>query len=191
MRCSRKTQNRRHFWSCAWFLRYKTVNCHRDRGGPGHETQNCCHFWTYNSFMALWSRSCPPLRICNSEITSPSFCAHPPRAGLFMHPRSLFFCVCFMCVFSRVSGTWWFLFSTPTLNEKQFFAGGGFSSYCGEPEPPQQKNTPELPQTKTAPGFRSKTTKRTRPLQHKKKTRPCRANPRKSGCGAGRPSIFA
>ena len=25
---------------------YKTVNNHRDRGGPGRETQNCRHFWT-------------------------------------------------------------------------------------------------------------------------------------------------
>ena len=25
---------------------YKSVNSHRDRGGPGRETQNCRHFWT-------------------------------------------------------------------------------------------------------------------------------------------------
>ena len=31
-------------------LRYKNVNSHRDRGGPGRETQNCRHFWT-----CLWS----------------------------------------------------------------------------------------------------------------------------------------
>ena len=24
----------------------KSVNSHRDRGGPGRETQNCRHFWT-------------------------------------------------------------------------------------------------------------------------------------------------
>ena len=37
----RETQNCRHFWNRVGFSRLKSANCHRDRGNPGHETQNC------------------------------------------------------------------------------------------------------------------------------------------------------
>ena len=42
----RETQNCRHFSTRLGYLRLKSVNSHRDRGGRGRETQNCRHFWT-------------------------------------------------------------------------------------------------------------------------------------------------
>ena len=35
-----------HFWTRLGSSRLESVNNHRDRGGCGHETQNCRHFWT-------------------------------------------------------------------------------------------------------------------------------------------------
>ena len=35
----RGTQNCRHFWTCLWSSRFKSVNSHGDRGGPGRERQ--------------------------------------------------------------------------------------------------------------------------------------------------------
>ena len=40
----RERQNRRHFWPRLGSSRLKSVNSHRDPGGPGRETQNCHRF---------------------------------------------------------------------------------------------------------------------------------------------------
>ena len=40
------------FWTRLGSLRLKSVNSHRDRGGPAHETQNCRHFWTSSRLFA-------------------------------------------------------------------------------------------------------------------------------------------
>ena len=37
---------------------YDSVNCHRDRGGRGRETQNCRHFWTRLASSRLKSVNC-------------------------------------------------------------------------------------------------------------------------------------
>ena len=38
------------FWICVWSPRLKNANNHKDRAGPGRETQNCRYFWT-----CVWS----------------------------------------------------------------------------------------------------------------------------------------